>query len=97
MEQELELVQVNVFGGDSVPSQVGTHENTEAILAYDSLIKHFSCLGFGFLGGGGVRLGCLNLEVLNLLLLSCNSFQIHELSLQQVQNGLRWLWLPHLV
>jgi len=33
MEQKLKLVQVDVLGRDSVPSEVGAHEDAETILA----------------------------------------------------------------
>jgi len=37
------------------------------------------------------------LEVFDLLFLCSDSFQIHELCLQQVQDWLGWLWLPHFI
>ncbi len=43
------------------------------------------------------RVGLLALEVFDLLLLECDSLQVHELGLQQLQDWLGRLRLPHLV
>lgn len=39
MEEELELVQIDVFGTDSVFPQIGSHQNAETVLAYNSFIE----------------------------------------------------------
>ena len=89
-------MKIYIFGANGVLSQVSAHQDAKTIFANDRFVEHVLVMLFLFF--------CLhdltrlfNLEVFNLLFLCSDSFQIHELRLQQVQNRQRWLWLPHFI
>ena len=98
MEQKLKLVQIYVLRTDGVATEVGTHQDTEAVLADDAVVEclRLQALALLFALVAGDVLGALHVVLFGLLLLECDSFQICVLSFEEVEDGSGGFCLPHL-
>ena len=62
-------MQVDILRADSIPSQIRTHQDAEAVLGHNRLVKHFAGIGLGLLVFVVRLVLRVNLEVFGLLLL----------------------------
>ena len=99
MEQELKLVQVDVFRTDSVFSKVWSHQDAKTVLAYDWFVKDLGLVSFWLLFLLGLVWISANfwLEILDLLFLSSEGFELHKFRFKQMKDRLSWLHLPEFV